>query len=71
MSKKPEMETVTIQVPKSIMDFLRLVETDPVKYLEYSLKVVVQSDINSDGVWGPQEISKRFNLESVFKNIEN
>lgn len=71
MSKKAEMETVTVQVPKAIMDFLRHVEADPRKYLEHRIVAIVQSDLNSDEIWSPREISKQFNLETALKSIEN
>lgn len=52
MNKKIKKEKVTVELPKAVMDFLRRAETEPEKYLQYSLLTIIQSDLNScDGVW--------------------
>jgi len=51
-----EMEKVTIEVPKAVMDFLRRHESDPEKYLVYSLVEVVKADLDAC-IWpSPAEI---------------
>jgi hypothetical protein len=49
---KKDVEKVTIELPKAVMDFLRRAETDVQTYLQYSLLTIIQSDLNScEGVW--------------------
>ena len=50
-----EMEKVTIELPKRILDFLRFVEKSPEEYLEESLVQVVKADFDA-GIWSPEEV---------------
>jgi len=69
--QKIEMEKVTIEIPKAIMDFLRSVEVRPEEYLQYSLIDAFRADIEcSSGMWGYSEIFKRYDLAPVFKAFD-
>lgn len=70
-------ESVTIHVPKAIMDFLRAHEkilgSTPERYIEYSLVDQVRADIDNGEVFRPysEEIVKQWNLDIVFKEVLN
>lgn len=65
-----EMERVTVELPKAVMDFLRRAEPDPEKYLQYSLLTIIQSDLNTcDGVW-PYRAEVEPVLEASLKTAE-
>jgi len=60
MESQPiEMEKVTIELPKSVMEFLRRAETEPQKYLEYSLIQIIMADVDVySGEWPPATQTK-------------
>lgn len=71
MSKKIEIEKVTIEVPKPIMDFLKAIELNSKQYLQRSLLEVIKSDIqNTSGIFGCSQIFQRYGLEDVFKAMK-
>ena len=64
-----EMETVTIKLPKAIIDFLRGYRENIEEYLEYSILSGFVADIEScQGPFGDYlDILEKFKLEPVFK----
>lgn len=67
MPTQINMEKVTIEVPKPIMDFLKAIEVNPAEYLQCSLLAIIKLDLEStSGVFGCSQIFKRYDLESVF-----
>ena len=72
-----EYETVTVKVPKPIMDFLRAHEKDmdksAEKYIEREIVNFVQADLESMLVFvpSPKELAENWNLNAVFKTVLN
>lgn len=68
MAKQAEMEKVTVELPKAVMDFLRKFEANPQEYLQYSLLAVIKSDLDASegGVW-----PSKSDIESILEASEN
>ncbi|MCK4433972.1 hypothetical protein KAU92_00675 [Candidatus Bathyarchaeota archaeon] len=71
-----EMETVTIKLPKAIMDLLRNSEEitgrSPIEQLQYSIVADIEGCVNSEILTPtPQQIIKKYKLGHVFKAILN
>jgi hypothetical protein len=76
MKAKIEHETVTIQVPKVLMNFIR--DNVPKKnmtvkdYLESAVIERVAADLDNDECFGPEqkELVARYHLEELNKVVE-
>ena len=70
--KEIEFETVTLKVPKRIMDLLRDHEKDVKGYLEYLVVDSLRSEVDAE-VFGsePKEVADAWKLNPVFKAIVN
>ena len=66
MSKEIEFEQVTLKVPKAVMEYLRRIYGDPVKWLEYHAVDLVSADL--DAMSG-KELAQIFGLQPVFKAV--
>ena len=67
MSKeKIEFEQVTLKVPKAVMEYLRRIYGDPVKWLEYEAVDQVRADL--DAMSG-RNLADIFGLEPVFETV--
>ena len=68
MSKKEtvEFESVTLKVPKKVMDYLKRMYGDPIKWIEDDIVDSIRADIDA---MEPERIRKLFNLVPVFKTI--
>lgn len=69
-----EYETVTVRVPKRIMDFLRqhkALSTTAEEYIEYSIVDIVRSDIDGGVFSDPERIAEGYGLQSIFQEITN
>jgi hypothetical protein len=65
---KIEMEKVTIELPKAMMDFLRNQKEDIAKYIQYSLISVFHADLDNGSVFSNySEILRKYQLASVFR----
>lgn len=78
MEKEIEYETVSLKVPKRIMDFLRgqKDQSETVQeYLEYIIVDTVRSDITGyyfpmpEPAQEPKELADNFGLNPIFKAI--
>lgn len=66
-----EMETVTVKLPKVIMDFIRAVGKDLEGYLQYTIINAFRGDIQTmDGVWDYDYIFHRHNLAPIFEAFD-
>lgn len=76
MSEKIECESVTVQVPKAIMEFLRSIEK-PIsmtakEYIEYNIVECVRADIDAwETFISPKEVAEGWGLNPIFKTIIN
>jgi hypothetical protein len=61
-------ETLTVKVPKLVMDFIRKIEDDPIKYIEFSTVDSVRADIES---MKGEEWAEFFHLQPIFAEILN
>ena len=67
MTEKIEYETITLKVPKPVMDFYRKTETNPIETLEYSIVDSTRSYIEAID---PAEVMVNlFGLSTVFVEI--
>jgi hypothetical protein len=70
-----EYETVTLKIPKKIMELLRDSETSleetAIQYLERCVVDLVRADIETQDcfVLSPRRLTERYNLDPVFKQI--
>lgn len=69
MAKQIEMEKVTVEIPKAVMDFLRVMEKDINTYLRDTIVSAFRADIECDGMWGYEEFEERFNLKPIFERF--
>lgn len=71
MNELVEMETVKLQIPKSMMNCLRELEhhigQSVNEYLEYSLIDIFSSDLNSKHIFTPDipALIKKYNLQEL------
>jgi hypothetical protein len=76
MSEKIEYETVTVKVPKAVMDLLRfsasVLEETPEEWIQYSVIDRVRADVDA-GVFlpGTKALTDKFNLNPVFELIND
>jgi len=74
-AEKPiEYESISIEVPKQVMELLRasesILEMSPKEWIEYYLVDAVRSSIDSDMFTdSPKELADKFSLTPVFKEI--
>jgi hypothetical protein len=75
-SREPiEYETVTLKVPKNVMELLRdsekSLEETASQYLERCIVDLVRADIETQDcfVLSPRRLTERYNLDPVFKEI--
>ena len=61
-----EYESVTVKVPKIVMDFYRKIESNPIEALEYSIVDSARAQI--EGMEGEEWI-EIFGLKSVFHEL--
>ena len=76
MTEKIEYETITIEVPKQVMELLRSTESHTgmtsKEWIEYYVVETARSGLDSDMFLpSPTELAKKFNLNPVFKEILN
>lgn len=67
-----EYETVTVKVPKRIMDFLRqnkALDMAPEEYLAYGIVDFVRADIDGGVFSDPKSIANGYRLNPVFKAV--
>lgn len=74
-TKAIEFEEVTIKIPKAIMDLLRdareAIELTPQQFFEYFIVEQVRSLIDYEDYFSPtpEQMTKKYNLNPVFKEI--
>lgn len=76
MTEKIEYETITIEVPKQVMELLRFSESmgkmTPKEWIEYSVVETVRSGLDANMFLpSPAALAEKFNLNPVFKEILN
>lgn len=71
-----EYETVTVKIPKQVMELLRFSQIafkmTPTEYIEYNILELVRADLDS-GEFLPsgKELADKFNINPIFKEILN
>jgi hypothetical protein len=74
-AEKPiEYESISIEVPKQVMELLRFAESlagmSPKEWIEYYIVETARSGLDSDMfVPEPKELAEKFGLNPVFKKI--
>lgn len=61
-----EFESVTVKVPKPVMEFLRKTESDPIEALEYTIVESTRSYIDAID---PDVVVNLFGLNTVFAEV--
>jgi hypothetical protein len=74
MTDEIKRETVTIKMPKAVMDLLRYTQPmtgdTPEQDIEYYAVESVRSRIDAGGFWPtPKALTDQFNLNPIFKEI--
>jgi hypothetical protein len=66
MGKQIEYETLTLRLPKTVVDYVTRMYGNPVKWLEYYVVDWLRIDVeNKDG----DELKEIFRLESAFQAV--
>lgn len=74
MTEEIEFETVTVKVPKKIMDFLReskVLDSTPEEYLAYSIVESVRADMDGGVFLDPKALADVSGLNPIFKALVN